>query len=101
MGYELSLEAPLIHDFLYMTRGGRRQTFAKPGTLCQPSPEEPVLGRIEPPDRRYSRRQADDLFLHMMEQAGVRRWRRTLSYRAVRLFGALFWRPSEEGGRDH
>ncbi|NET39517.1 MAG: DUF1353 domain-containing protein [Cyanothece sp. SIO1E1] len=90
--YELSVEAPLIHDFMYLSRGGRRSDWPH-GT--------PILGKIEPNTCLYSRRDADELFLTMMRQAGVRSWRRFLRYRAVRIFGWLFWKPDEEGGQSN
>ncbi len=86
--HELSIEATLIHDFMYESKGGRQTSVDG----------EKILGSIEPIGTLYSRKDADDLFLRMMEQAGVRNWRRSLAYIGVRLFGRLFWKPDEEGG---
>jgi len=70
--FDLSIAAPLIHDFLYKYEG------------------EPPDGSIEPP-RVYTRKQADQLFLRMMEMEGIPRWRRALAYASVRAFGWLGW----------
>lgn len=71
--FELSLAAPLLHDFVYRYAGS------------------PPNGAVVPP-AVYSRRQADQLFRKIMEQEGVASWRRTLAYWAVRLFGRLAWK---------
>ncbi len=79
--HELSPEATLIHDYLYISRGGKYK--------C--SGEREIFGYIKTKGIRYSRKEADDLFLHMMKEAGVSWWRRLLGYFAVRLFAWLFW----------
>jgi hypothetical protein len=71
--FELSIAAPLLHDFLYENGG------------------EPPAGSVVPP-HSYSRREADDLFRRVMELEGVASWRRTLAYAAVRLFGGRAWK---------
>ena len=71
--FELSITAPLLHDFLYHFRGN------------------PPAGSVTP-SRRYSRVDADRLFRRVMEIEGVPGWRRTLAYLAVRAFGWLGWR---------
>ena len=70
--FELSIAAPLIHDFLY-GYGGR-----------------PPAGAIVPP-RDYDRKQSDQLFRRLMELEGVPAWRRSAAYRAVRWFGGAGW----------
>jgi hypothetical protein len=60
--FELSINAPLLHDWLYENDGRY------------------VLGR-------FTRGEVDKLFLKIMEEEGVPRWRRVLSYWAVRAFG--------------
>ena len=67
--FELSIVAPLIHDFLYRHRGN------------------PPAGSIVPP-RRYTRKEADLLFRNAMAQEGVPAWRRVAAYHAVRWFGS-------------
>ncbi len=83
--FELSNEAPLIHDFLYVTQGGKI-----------PDPKERITGKIEDLEtgekRYYTRKEADRLFRHMMREASVVPWRRFLGYWAVRLAGWIFWR---------
>jgi hypothetical protein len=71
--FELSIAAPLLHDFLYRY-GGR-----------------PPPGSVQPP-RTYSRAEADRMFREIMQAEGVSAWRRVLAYAAVRVFGRSAWR---------
>ena len=71
---ELSILAPLFHDLLYEYRG----------KLPDPTYANPY--------RTYTRREADDLFLHLMEVEGVASWRRLAAYSAVRAAGEIYWR---------
>lgn len=75
--FELSIVAPLLHDFLYEHGGQPPQA-------------------IQPP-RSYSRRDADRLFRMVMERERVPGWRRTLGYSAVRLFGGAAWKEVHVG----
>lgn len=84
--HELSPEATLIHDYLYISRGGQKKCFH----------HKEILGCIETKNIRYSRKEADDLFLRMMQEAGVIWWRRLLGYAGVRFFGSFYWKPNEE-----
>jgi len=70
--FDLSIVAPLVHDFLYKHRG------------------DPPDGRITP-ERDYTRRQADVLFGEIMADEGIVAWRRAGAYSAVRAFGWLPW----------
>jgi hypothetical protein len=70
---ELSIVAPLFHDLLYTYQGRLRE-----------------YGEVAP-DRSYTRREADDLFLHLMEVEGIARWRRYTAYAAVRAAGGIYW----------
>ncbi len=70
--FDLSIVAPLIHDFLYRYEGN------------------PLAGSIAPP-RTYTRKEADRLFRYIMKQEGVWWWRRAAAYRAVRTFGRSWW----------
>lgn len=81
--HELSIEAPLIHDFMYMSKGGARECFEN----------KEILGSIKSEEILYCREEADKLFLRMMEEAGVKKWRRFLGYIGVWIFGKLFWKP--------
>ena len=71
--FELSIVAPLVHDFLYR-HGGR-----------------PPAGSLQPP-RTYGRAEADRMFRAIMEAENVPSWRRMLAYLAVRAFGRSAWR---------
>lgn len=62
--FELSTEAPVVHDFLYRNGG---------------------LGK-------YTREQADQIFLELMAKEGVVWWKRHVAYRAVRLFAWGSWK---------
>ncbi|MGF1531624.1 MAG: DUF1353 domain-containing protein [Puniceicoccaceae bacterium] len=70
--FELSLPAPLVHDYLYEFRGRPR-----------PPQVDPV--------RTFTRLESDRLFLQIMQAEGIAGWKRHLAYRAVRLFGACYW----------
>ena len=65
--FELSIVAPLVHDFLYR-HGGKTAA------------------------RTYTRAEADALFRRIMTAESVPAWRATLAYFAVRLFGRGAWR---------
>lgn len=70
--FELSIAAPLVHDFLYQNAG------------------ELPEGAVEP-YVTYTRAEADRLFLELMRREGVPVCRRLLAYAAVRLFGSFAW----------
>lgn len=72
--YELSIIAPLFHDLLYEYRGRLAD------------------GHDVVPHHVYTRREADELFRHLMRVAGVAWWRRVLAYAVVRLCGGVYWR---------
>jgi hypothetical protein len=71
--FDLSVAAPLLHDFLYLY-GGR-----------------PPAGSVAPP-RIYNRAEVDAMFRGIMRKEGVTRWRQVLGYLAVRAFGRPAWR---------
>ena len=71
--FELSVAAPLLHDYLYFHGG-------KP-------PEGVVV-----PHRVYNRAEVDAMFRGIMRKEGVPAWRRALGYLAVRTFGGGAWR---------
>lgn len=70
--FELSITAPLLHDFLYANAG------APPTDMITPY-------------RTYSRKQVDTIFTEIMRLEGVVGWRRKLAYWAVRWFGGGVW----------
>ena len=71
--FELSVAAPLLHDFLYLY-GGR-----------------PPSGSVVPA-RIYNRAEVDAMFRGIMRKEGVASWRRALGYLAVRACGRSAWR---------
>ena len=70
--FELSIAAPLLHDFLYRYGG------------------KPPAGGVTPP-RSYTRAEADRMFREIMRAEGVSAWRRVLGYVATRVFGRSAW----------
>ena len=70
--FELSIAAPLIHDFLYQYRG------------------DPPAGSITPPTV-FSRRKSDGIFRDIMQKESVAGWRQFCAYWAVRLFAWIPW----------
>lgn len=84
--FDLSNEAPLIHDYLYVTKGGK---YKDPKNLMDGEVED--LEVINGEDlqkinkRYYTRQEADLLFRQMMEDASVKPWRIFLGYWAVKL----------------
>lgn len=74
--FELSLAAPLVHDFLYRTAG------------------VPPPGTVEP-HRTFTRAEADRIFCAIMARQGVAGWRLAAAYVAVRVAGVLAWRRGE------
>ena len=75
--FDLSVVAPLVHDFLYRYGG------------------MPPAGSIEPP-HGYTRAEVDAVFRRIMEAEQVAAWRRVLGYAAVRVFGFWAWRKDEQ-----
>jgi hypothetical protein len=70
--FELSIVAPLLHDYLYRSRG-------RPAWIL-------ANGK-----REVTRKEADTIFSDVMLRTGVPAWRRTAAFQAVRLFGWRFW----------
>jgi hypothetical protein len=75
--FDLSVVAPLLHDFHYRWAG------------------DPPPGAVRPP-HAYTRHEVDRVFLRIMEIEGVTWWRRLLGYTAVRVFGFWAWRRDRE-----
>jgi hypothetical protein len=74
--FELSLVAPIVHDLIY----------GSAGTVTLPD------GEVTPADKRFDRKEADDLFLELMTRSKVAYWKRNVAYLAVRAFGGSSWR---------
>lgn len=75
--FDLSLAAPLIHDFLYRHAGK-------------------LPGNAVIPWKAFSREESDAIFLRVMEQERVSKWRRVIAYKAVRACGWRVWKKSRE-----
>jgi hypothetical protein len=73
---DLSNVAPLFHDLLYRFKGVLHRDWVKPYTT-------------------FSRREADNLFFHLMAKSCVTSWRVHVAYQAVCHFSAFAW------GRQH
>lgn len=73
--FELSLLAPMFHDWGYQHKGVYTVT---------------LDGQVKYA-AEISRAEVDRLFLLLMKEADVRWWRRTYAYYAVRLFGGKAW----------
>jgi hypothetical protein len=69
--HELSLAAPLVHDFLYLARGDS--------------------DGVVPAAKVFSRSETDRLFRDLMVSEGVPAWRKWAAWVAVRLFGWTGW----------
>ena len=69
---DLSNVAPLFHDLLYRFAGILHRDWVTPYTT-------------------FSRREADNLFFHMMAGSGVTSWRLHVAYQAVCHFSAFAW----------
>lgn len=67
--FELSIVAPLIHDYFYRFAG------------------RPVY---HTPDRVVTRKEADDLFFYIMKKEAVPNWKSHAAYQAVRLFARRY-----------
>lgn len=74
--FELSLLAPIVHDLIY----------GSAGTVALPH------GEVMPADKRFDRKEADDLFLELMTRSKIAYWKRNVAYLAVRAFGGASWR---------
>ena len=70
--FELSISAPLVHDDIYRNGG---IAYTSHGTRW-----------------KFTREQADNLFLQIMTEEGVAWWKRNAAYRAVRLFAGGHWK---------
>lgn len=74
--FELSIAAPLLHDFLYRHGG------------------HPPPGAADPP-RTWTRAEADRLFADVMALEGVTAWRRHSAWVGVRLGAGFAWRTPQ------
>lgn len=71
---------PLIHDLLYEYRGDLHR-----------QPENPKMFGEVTPYRTFKRKDVDNLFLALMREYGVSKWRYVLAYQAVKNFAYPAW----------
>lgn len=82
--FELSIIAPLVHDFLYVNKG--KLTINDQNLLCvSEEGDEGIKVQI-------SRLETDSIFLEHMKQEGVGFVKRWMAYFGVRLIGGIFWK---------
>ncbi len=79
--FELSIIAPLVHDFLYVNKGNLKVN--EQNMLVVSKDSQTV---------KVSRLEADSIFLYHMKQEGVGFVKRWIAYIGVRLFGGIFWK---------
>lgn len=79
--FQLSIIAPVTHDFLYQ-HGGNITTRVKGADVLIDTAHV------------FSRAEADAFLRDLATQQGVPAWRRNAAYYAVRLFGKSSWRPA-------
>lgn len=74
--------AAVIHDFIYDHRGNMPEGSCHwgLGDKWQPAP-----------DIVFTRKDADQLFLQILRESGVKKRQCLMAYAAVRLFGGGFW----------
>lgn len=82
--HELGEAAALVHDFGYGCVGqwGESLVFQYGDAWLAGGPT-------------WTRERVDRLFLRMMKESGISRWKSALAYRAVRWFGGDTWRRYE------
>lgn len=82
--FELSIIAPLVHDFLYIKKG-RFFIDQENQITSEPTDTELYISRLE----------TDRIFLDHMKQEGIGVVKRYLCYYGVRSLGGLFWKKGE------
>ncbi|AUP77360.1 DUF1353 domain-containing protein [Flavivirga eckloniae] len=79
--FELSIIAPLVHDFLYVNKGNLKINEQNMLTVSE-NAQTVQISRLE----------TDSIFLYHMKQEGVSFIKRWMAYFGVRLFGGIFWK---------
>lgn len=82
--FELSIIAPLVHDFIYVNKG--KMTINENKMITKSETDETF---------NLSRLEADSIFLDHMKQEGIGKIKRWVAYFGVRLFGGFFWKEQE------
>jgi len=79
--FELSIIAPLVHDFVYENKGNL--------TIDE---NNIIVKSTDDNNFKLSRLEADSIFLDHMKQEGISFIKRWLAYIGVRLVGGMFWK---------
>jgi len=82
--FELSIIAPLVHDFLYVNKG---QLFIKNNIISDECDECKPF--------QITREQADSIFLSHMRDENIGKIKSHLAFQAVNLFGWIYWKEDE------
>jgi hypothetical protein len=78
--FELSIIAPLVHDFIYVNKGNL--TINENNIIIKSTTNN---------NFKLSRLEADSIFLNHMKLEGIGFIKRYFAYLGVRLFGGIFW----------
>jgi hypothetical protein len=79
--FELSIIAPLVHDFIYVNKGNL--TINESNIVIKSNVEDSF---------NMSRLEADSIFLDHMKLEGIGFIKRWFAYLGVRIFGGIFWK---------
>lgn len=80
--------AAVVHDFMYMVQGFKRFRDISDGAYQVKTDD--TIG-YQNGVSHWDRKECDDLFLQLMKEGGTSWWRRSVMYRAVRMFGKKYW----------
>jgi len=83
--FELSIIAPLVHDFLYIKKG---QLYI--------DQNHQITSKQTDTSISISRLETDHIFLDHMKQEGIGKIKRYLCYYGVRWFGGMFWKEKSK-----
>lgn len=81
--FELSIVAPLVHDYLYANEGRIPDVSMLESMRDSEIPTKAKVHYV----LRYTREDADNVFLKLMEKEGIPKLKREAAFRAVRWFG--------------
>lgn len=82
--FELSIIAPLVHDFLYVKKG--KLYIGEDHQITSEQTDTAIY---------ISRLETDRIFLDHMKQEGIGKIKRYVCYYGVRWFGGMFWKEKD------